>query len=120
MVNVDVRLALPGRPILGTRLVRPDGRISLGYYGNVHVAGLTPREARAAVVAHLRRYLSDETLGLVETITDANGRRWVHRKISPYDTDRVSIRVVWKNSRRPGLIGWIVRTMRLPEVMGLS
>jgi hypothetical protein len=120
IVGVEVRSALPGRPISGTRLVRPDGTISLGYYGSVHVAGLAPREARAAVVAHLRRYLSDETLGLVETVVDAAGRRSVHRRLSPYDTDCVSVGLVRKNSRRPAFIDWVVRMMRLSEVMGLS
>jgi Polysaccharide biosynthesis/export protein len=120
LVDVNVRSALPGRPISGTRLVRPDGTISLGYYGNVRVAGLTPREARAAVVAHLRRYLSDETLGLVESVVDADGRRSVHRKLSPSDTDRVSIWMVQSNSRRTTFIDWLVRIMRLSEVMGVS
>lgn len=119
-VDVAVRSALPGRSISGTRLVRPDGTIHLGCYGSVRVAGLTPREARAAVVVHLRRYLSDETLGLAESVVDASGRRSVRRKLSPSDSDRVSIRVVRKNSRRPGFIDWVVRMMRLPEVMGLS
>src|SRR5262249_17400423 len=32
---VEVLEALPGRPISGERLVRPDGTISLGFYGNL-------------------------------------------------------------------------------------
>jgi polysaccharide export outer membrane protein len=35
---VEVLEALPGRPIFGERLVRPDGTISLGFYGDVYVA----------------------------------------------------------------------------------
>ena len=38
---IEVLEALPGRPITGERLVRPDGTISLGFYGDVHVRGLT-------------------------------------------------------------------------------
>ena len=61
---VEVLEALPARPISGERLVRPDGKISLGFYGEVYVAGLTPTEIKEKVVAHLRKYLSDRTLGL--------------------------------------------------------
>ncbi len=41
IIIVEVLEALPGRPITGERLVRPDGKISLGFYGDVYVAGLT-------------------------------------------------------------------------------
>ncbi len=41
LVLVEVLEALPGRPISGERLVRPDGKITLGFYGDVYVAGLT-------------------------------------------------------------------------------
>src|SRR4051812_7926300 len=34
---IEVLEAVPGRPITGERLVRPDGSISLGFYGDVHV-----------------------------------------------------------------------------------
>ena len=45
LLLVEVLEALPGRPISGERLVRPDGKISLGFYGEVYVAGLTiPRD----------------------------------------------------------------------------
>jgi polysaccharide biosynthesis/export protein len=63
---VEVLEALPGRPISGERLVRPDGTISLGYYGDVHVAGLTLPEIKEKVVLHLRRYITDEVLGLAD------------------------------------------------------
>ena len=59
VLAVDARPALPGRPIAGERLVRPDGSISLGFYGTVPVAGLTPEQAEARIAAHLRRYLPD-------------------------------------------------------------
>ena len=41
LLLVEVLEAFPGRPISGERLVRPDGKISLGFYGEVYVAGLT-------------------------------------------------------------------------------
>ncbi|QEH35904.1 ECF RNA polymerase sigma factor SigE [Aquisphaera giovannonii] len=64
LVLVEVLEALPGRPISGERLVRPDGKISLGWYGEVYVAGLTLAEAKAKIVLHLRQDLSDYHLGL--------------------------------------------------------
>ena len=35
---VEVLESLPGRPITGERLVKPDGKISLGFYGEIYVA----------------------------------------------------------------------------------
>lgn len=66
LVIVEVLDALPGRPISGERLVRPDGTVSLGFYGDVHVAGLTVPEVKEKIILHLRRYLTDATLGLAD------------------------------------------------------
>ena len=41
------------QPVGGEHLVRPDGRVSLGVYGEVYVAGMTLAEVRAAVTQHL-------------------------------------------------------------------
>ncbi len=65
LLIVEVLEALPGRPISGERLVRPDGAISLGFYGDVHVAGLTLSQVKEKIVLHLRRFVDDTTLGLV-------------------------------------------------------
>lgn len=64
LVLVEVLEALPGRPISGERLVRSDGKISLGFYGDVEVAGLTVPQAKVAVIKHLRVFLTDDALGL--------------------------------------------------------
>lgn len=64
LVLIEVLEALPGRPISGERLVRPDGKISLGFYGEVHVAGLTIEQAKVKIIKLLRKYLSEEGLGL--------------------------------------------------------
>jgi protein involved in polysaccharide export with SLBB domain len=45
--------------IAGEHLVRPDGTISLGVYGSVHVAGLSLEEAKSVVEAHLSQFLHD-------------------------------------------------------------
>lgn len=86
LLSVEVAQALPGRPIKGERLVRPDGTIHLGYYGSVPVSGLTPRQAEERVTGHLRGFLSDYTLGLV-TKDPISG------EVRPGAAGRVSIRV---------------------------
>jgi polysaccharide export outer membrane protein len=45
--------------IKGEHLVRPDGTLALGTYGNIPVAGLTLPEVKAAVEARLAQYLKD-------------------------------------------------------------
>ena len=65
IIVVEVLEALPGRPITGERLIRHDGTISLGFYGSVHVRGLTIEQAKVKIILHLRRYLTDSTLGLI-------------------------------------------------------
>jgi len=64
LLLVEVLEALPGRPISGERLVRPDGKISLGFYGDVLVRGLTLEQLKVAIMKHLRRFLTDEALGV--------------------------------------------------------
>jgi protein involved in polysaccharide export with SLBB domain len=66
LLLVEVLEALPGRPISGERLVRQDGTISLGFYGDLHVAGLTLKQAKVRIIQHLRRFLTDEALGLYD------------------------------------------------------
>jgi polysaccharide export outer membrane protein len=71
LLTVEVLEALPGRPVTGERLVRPDGKISLGFYGDVYVAGLSVPQVKEKIVLHLRKYMSDSILGLViEDCTD--------------------------------------------------
>jgi polysaccharide export outer membrane protein len=62
---VELFEALPDYPITGTRAVHSDGRIDLGNYGRVYVAGLTLREVKEKIVLHLRAYLDDENLDLI-------------------------------------------------------
>ena len=65
LVIVEVLEALTGRPISGERLVRPDGKISLGFYGEVDVRGLTLPQVKVAIIKQIRQSISDETLGLI-------------------------------------------------------
>jgi len=104
VILVEVLEALPGRPISGERLVRPDGKITLGFYGEVYVAGLTIREIKEKVVLHLRRYLGDEVLGI-----DVEGK-----KTPPSDTDRVFVDVTTWNSKVYYVQGEVHDPGRLP------
>jgi polysaccharide export outer membrane protein len=94
IIIVEVLESLPGRPITGERLVRPDGTISLGFYGDVYVAGLTLTEVKEKVVLQLRKYIQDEVLGLVKE--DAEGKQV---PTAPKDTDRVFVDVTSFNSK---------------------
>lgn len=84
---VEVLEALPGRPITGERLVRPDGTISLGFYGDIPVAGLTRHEVKVKVIEHLRKSLNEENLGL-SRIDWKSGKRV---EIAPADSDSVFV-----------------------------
>ena len=86
VLAVEVLEGLPGRPITGQRMVELDGRINLGFYGNVAVAGLTRNEVKAKVIEHLRGKLTDAQLGLVAV--DARGAK---RAVAPADSDRVFV-----------------------------
>ncbi len=95
LIVVEVLDALPGRPITGERLVRPDGTISLGFYGDLYVAGLTLDEIKEKVVLHLRKYVTDETLGLWKF--DAKKEQW--SEVDPKESDAVFVDVAAYNSK---------------------
>ncbi len=63
-LGIEVLEALPGRPISGQRYVRPDGTISLGFYGDLEVAGLNRHEIKERLVEYLGKFISDDYLGL--------------------------------------------------------
>ncbi|MFO1092149.1 MAG: polysaccharide biosynthesis/export family protein [Planctomycetaceae bacterium] len=56
-----VTVALPNvagkQPVVGEHLVRPDGTISLGIYGQVYVAAMTLPQVKAAVEQHLSTFM---------------------------------------------------------------
>jgi protein involved in polysaccharide export with SLBB domain len=72
LILVEVLEAFPGRPITGETLVLSDGTVSLQWYGSVHVAGLTPAQAKVKIIHHLRPYFTDQALGLI--VFDEGGR----------------------------------------------
>jgi polysaccharide export outer membrane protein len=118
LVLVEVLEALPGRPISGERLVRPDGKISLGFYGEVYVAGLTIAEVKEKIILHLRKYISDETLGLIEideeTLEPRKDREGKLIPKDPRDSDRVFVDVTAYNSKNYYVLGDVLLPGRLP------
>jgi protein involved in polysaccharide export with SLBB domain len=66
IIDIEVLEALPGRPITGEYLVKPDGTITLGFYGDIHVRGLTSQQVKIKVILHLLKYMTPEVLGLTE------------------------------------------------------
>jgi polysaccharide biosynthesis/export protein len=104
LLIVEVLEALPGRPVSGERLVRPDGTVSLGFYGDVHVAGLSLPEIKEKIVLHMQKYLTDEVLGLIvpdnetgETVIDPSTRK--PKMIVPKDSNRVLVDLTAYNSQ---------------------
>jgi polysaccharide export outer membrane protein len=96
LVIVEVLEALPGRPISGERLVRPEEKI----------------------VLHLRKFLSDELLGLIardeetgEVKLDKAGKPVM---IDPKETDRVFIDVTAYNSKNYYILGDVLIPGKLP------
>ena len=110
LLLVEVLEALPGRPISGERLVRPDGKISLGFYGEVYVAGLTTDEIKEKIVLHLRKFLADEVLGLYETVPKDNSVK----EVPPRDSNRVFVDVTAYNSKFYYVQGDVAAPGRMP------
>ncbi len=52
-VSVSLAFSAGAQQIVGEHLVGPDGRVTLGTYGSVYVAGLTVDQARTAIEAKL-------------------------------------------------------------------
>ena len=110
IIVVEVLEALPGRPITGERLVRPDGKVSLGFYGDIYVAGLTTNEIKEKVVLHLRQYLPDNLLGL----QILKGEDLTPAEVPPDQTNRVFVDVASYNSKVYYVQGDVGTPGRLP------
>ena len=111
IIVIEVLEALPGRPITGERLVRPDGKVSLGFYGDIYVAGLTTTEIKEKVVLHLRQYLPDNLLGL-QIITGKDFDK--PEEVAPDKTNRVFVDVAAYNSKVYYVQGDVGTPGRLP------
>ena len=98
--------------------MRPDGKISLSFYGDVYVAGLTITEVKEKVVLHLRKYLRDEILGLIQLDEDdgtplRDPKTDGYVMIEPRDTDRVFVDVSAYNSKNYYVQGEVVTPGRM-------
>jgi protein involved in polysaccharide export with SLBB domain len=123
LVIVEVLDTLSGRPISGERLVRPDGKISLGFYGEIDVAGLTIPEIKEKIVLHLRKFITDETLGLVDLDPETGEPRVDSetqklKRIDPKETDRVFVDVTAYNSAFSYVEGKVISPGRIPYTGG--
>jgi polysaccharide biosynthesis/export protein len=110
LLLVEVLEALPGRPISGERLVRPDGKISLQWYGDVYVAGLTIDQVKEKIVIHLRKFLTDQALGLVVWDENLKG----YKDVPPAETNRVFVDVTAYNSKVYYVQGDVGQPGRMP------
>jgi polysaccharide export outer membrane protein len=64
MISVDlVEIALL-QQIAGEHIVSPDGKVNLGVYGQVRVAGMTIPEATSAIEQHLSQYLDNPKIAV--------------------------------------------------------
>jgi polysaccharide export outer membrane protein len=116
LILVEVLEALPGRSISGERLVRPDGTISLQWYGDIYVAGLTVDQIKEKVVIHLRKHLTDEALGLVSW--DERGGpegKGGYVDVEPKNSERVFVDVTAYNSKVYYVQGDVGSPGRLPS-----
>ncbi len=57
VVQVSLAQSRALQQIRGEHLIRPDGTVGLGVYGNVHIAGMTLDEAKAAIESHLSSFV---------------------------------------------------------------
>jgi polysaccharide export outer membrane protein len=115
MLRIEVQGELLDKPISGGHLVRPDGQISLGYYGELYVAGLTPMEIKEKLVRHLRKHLSDKQLGLVVVDPERPGQL---KAVAERDSLCVLVDVTAFNSKCYYVVGDVTTPGRLPITGG--
>lgn len=106
---VEVLDAPGDRPIRGERLVRPDGKISFGFYSEVGVGDLTVNQAKVAIIEHLRPILGEDKLGLVIRPDDNRSI-----PVMPADSKRVHVEVAAYNSKFYYVQGDVRSPGRLP------
>ena len=110
LLIIELLEGLPGRQLQGEHLVRPDGKVSLGFYGDVYVAGLTTGQIKEKLIIHLREYLTDQGLGLV-TWEEAS-KKYVD--VEPAKSSRLFVDVAAYNSKVYYVQGDVGSPGRLP------
>ena len=114
LLTIEVLQALPGRPVTGEYLVRPDGTVGLGWYGPVHVRGLTLEQAKRKVILKIRETIQDEILGLFRPSAD-DGKVVI---VPPERSDRVFIDIAEYNSTYYSVTGDVAVPGRNPVTGG--
>ncbi|MFO0959435.1 MAG: hypothetical protein U0800_18705 [Isosphaeraceae bacterium] len=109
-IRIELLEALPGRPITGDRLVRPDGTVVLDFYGELEVSGLTPKQIKVKTILHMRKFIPDITLGLLMINPETEERE----EIAPAVSDRVFVEVLAYNSKYYYAEGAFFQPGRLP------
>jgi polysaccharide export outer membrane protein len=89
--------------------VRPDGTITLGWYGDVQVAGLTLSQIKVKIIKHLQSFFTHESLGLEGIHGDGN-----KIAIPPEESDRVIVDVAAYNSKAYYVQGAVQSPGRFP------
>jgi polysaccharide export outer membrane protein len=103
----------PGRHLAGTSIVRPNGEAQIGPYGMVHVAGLTPANARKAIERHLSTRLRKPRFTLTRQEPAIPKDRAVKVAVSPQPTQKKVVPVAAWQTAEPfaGLGGEVVGTV---------
>ena len=131
LIFVALEKGLPGRPLDGERLVRPNGTISLGWYGDLEVAGLMVAQVKEKIIARLREFLPDEQLGLIAL--DSNSAPEVDpttgrpKRIAAKDSKKLRVEITQCNSKHfyihgavssPGSYLFSSSDLVLPAILG--
>src|SRR5262249_8998605 len=91
-----------------------------GFYGDVYVAGLTIPEVKEKIILHLRKYINDETLGLLESDEETGEPKLDPQTGKPIpikdlrDSDRIFVDVTAYNSKNYYVLGDVLLPGKLP------
>jgi polysaccharide export outer membrane protein len=89
--------------------VRPDGTIALGFFGNIQVRGLTLEQIKVKIILHMRKYILDEVLGMIEVETDGE-----ITAVPPEESSKVYVDVDSCNSKSYHVEGDVALPGRYP------
>jgi protein involved in polysaccharide export with SLBB domain len=102
---VHVFDALPDRPIKGVYPVELSGKVPLGAYGRVHVAGLTPEGAEVRVRDHLKQIIKNPVVSLTwyDPIAHGEGRGEpaLRDRITKLEKELIELREAVEKLRKP-------------------
>lgn len=89
-VSVSLVFSSGAQQIVGEHLVGMDGRVSLGSYGEVYVAGLTKLQAKAAIEEQLKHFLEDPEV-IVDVFAYNSKKYWVITKGGGFGDNVISL-----------------------------